>query len=125
MSKLTICGGGNAAHVLIALAAQAGWEVDVFAPLADEAERLQAGMAANGGMIARSGDETIVGHTRRVSADPTEVVPGSELILLALPALPALLQFLQFLSNLSPVRYVIAKLVPNIRRPMMSCIRMV
>ena len=50
MPKLTVCGGGNAAHVLIALAAHAGWDVDVFAPLADEAERLRAGMAVKGGM---------------------------------------------------------------------------
>ena len=54
MPKLTICGGGNAAHVLIALASNAGWEVDVFAPLADEAERLQAGMSAKGGITAKA-----------------------------------------------------------------------
>jgi hypothetical protein len=86
MSKLTICGGGNAAHVLIALAAHAGWEVDVFAPLGDEAERLRAGMAAGGGMAAQSADKSIVGQAHRISADPAEVIPGSELVLLALPA---------------------------------------
>lgn len=48
MPKLTICGGGNAAHVIMALAPNAGWEVDVFAPLANEADRLQAGVAAGG-----------------------------------------------------------------------------
>jgi hypothetical protein len=86
MPKLTICGGGNAAHVLIALAANAGWEVDVFAPLADETERLQAGLAATGGITAYFGDKTITGRARRISADPGEVIPGSELVLLALPA---------------------------------------
>ena len=86
MPKVTICGGGNAAHVLIALAADAGWEVDVFAPLANEAERLQVSLAAKGGMKARRGDETIVGGARCISADPAEVIPGSELVLLALPA---------------------------------------
>lgn len=86
MSKLTICGGGNAAHVLITLAAHAGWEVDVFAPLADEADRLEASLASRGGIIARRGNQTIVGGARCISADPAEVIPGSELVLLALPA---------------------------------------
>jgi len=86
MSKLTICGGGNAAHVLIVLAANAGWEVDVFAPLADETERLQAGLASKGGITVHFGDKTITGYARRISADPGEVIPGSELVLLAMPA---------------------------------------
>jgi hypothetical protein len=86
MPKLTICGGGNAAHVLIALAAHTGWEVDVFAPLADEAERLQAGMVAKGGITAYFDGKIIMGRARRISANPAEVIPGSELILLALPA---------------------------------------
>jgi hypothetical protein len=86
MPKLTICGGGNAAHVLIALAAHTGWEVDGFAPLADEAERLQAGMVAKGGITAYFDDKIIMGRARRISANPAEVIPGSELILLALPA---------------------------------------
>jgi len=86
MPRLTICGGGNAAHVLIALAAKAGWEVDVFAPLADEAERLQAGIAAAGGITARYADASIVGRPRHISADPSEVIPEADIILLALPA---------------------------------------
>ncbi len=86
MPKLTICGGGNAAHVLIALAAHIGWDVDVFAPLSDEAERLRAGAAERGGVSAKSGSKTVVGRPRQISAAPDEVIPGSELILLALPA---------------------------------------
>ena len=85
MSKLTICGGGNAAHVLIALAASLGWEVDVFAPLADEADRLQAGAAA-GGITATFGNHSVTGQPRRISPYPVQVIPGSELVLLALPA---------------------------------------
>ncbi len=85
MPKLTICGGGNAAHVLIALAGHAGWEVDVLAPLYDEAERLRAGMAL-GGITAHFADRVVTGRAGRVGANPAEVVPGSELVLLALPA---------------------------------------
>jgi len=86
MPRLTICGGGNAAHVLIAMAAKAGWEVDVFAPLADEAGRLRAGITAGGGITARFAGESIVGRPHHVSANPAEVIPESDVILLALPA---------------------------------------
>lgn len=86
MAKLTVCGGGNAAHVLVALAASAGWEVDVFAPLADEAQRLQAGVAARGGIVARTRNSQVMGTPRRISAEPGDVIPGSQLILMALPA---------------------------------------
>ena len=86
MPRLTICGGGNAAHVLIALAAKAGWEVDVYAPLADEARRLRAGITAAGGITARFAGESIVGIPHHVSADSAEVIPESDVILLALPA---------------------------------------
>jgi hypothetical protein len=86
MPRLTICGGGNAAHVLIALAAKVGWEVDVFAPLADEAERLRVGITVGGGITARFASESIVGCPHHVSADPAEVIPESDVILLALPA---------------------------------------
>jgi hypothetical protein len=86
MSKLTVCGGGNAAHVLIALAAQAGWEVDVYAPLADEAIRMEQGIAAKNGLTAHFPHQSVVGRPRRISADPAAVIPGSKLVLLALPA---------------------------------------
>ncbi len=86
MPKLTICGGGNAAHVLIALGAKAGWTVDVFAPLADEAERLRAGVVTGQGITAHFGEQRVTGRPYRVSTDPAEVIPGSELVILALPA---------------------------------------
>ena len=85
MPKLTICGGGNAAHVMMALAPNAGWEVDVFAPLANEADRLQAGIATDG-ITAGFGNHQVTGCPRRVSANPGQVIPGSRLVLLALPA---------------------------------------
>lgn len=87
MPKLTICGGGNAAHVLMALAANAGWQVDVFTPVPGEAERLQAGLSGrNGLMAAVTRNGTITGQPRRISANPAAVIPGSAWVLLALPA---------------------------------------
>ncbi|MDT8304602.1 MAG: NAD/NADP octopine/nopaline dehydrogenase family protein [Anaerolineae bacterium] len=87
MATVTICGGGNAAHVLIPLAHAAGWEVNVYAPYGDEAERLRQGMARNGGLRIRFEDgREIVGRAHRTSGDPAQVIPGAGLILLALPA---------------------------------------
>ena len=49
--KITVCGGGNGAQALVAVAAcNLGCPVDLYAPLADEATRLQAGIAAHGGL---------------------------------------------------------------------------
>ena len=60
MAKLTICGGGNAAHTLLALAAGAGWDVDVYAPYDDEARRLRAAQRESGGVTARyAGDRRL------------------------------------------------------------------
>lgn len=83
----TICGGGNAAHVLVPLVAQAGWQVQIFAPFADEAQRLRARTASGSGVVARFGDgRSVRGQARAVSADAVDVIPGASLILLALPA---------------------------------------
>lgn len=101
MSRITICGGGNAAHVLIALAAEAGWEVNVFAPLAAEARQIEAGAAA-GGITARFRDRTIAGRAARVSTSAAKTVPGSELVLLALPAFAHGLVLQAVLDHLEP-----------------------
>ncbi|GAB4433918.1 MAG: hypothetical protein Kow0031_15570 [Anaerolineae bacterium] len=68
----------------MAIGPNAGWDVDVFAPLADEADRLRP--AVTNGITATFGNRTVTGRPRRVSANPAEVIPGSQLVLLALPA---------------------------------------
>ncbi|MFW6063240.1 MAG: NAD/NADP octopine/nopaline dehydrogenase family protein [Chloroflexota bacterium] len=87
IGSATVCGGGNAAHVLVPLMAQAGWQVRVFAPFADEAQRLRAHMTTGGGTMARfAGGRSVRGQACCISADAAEVIPGAGLILLALPA---------------------------------------
>ena len=86
MPTLTVCGGGNASHVLIALASQAGWDVNVFAPLADEAERIRAGVQARGHLTVLTDGQAVTGRPRCVSAKAVEVIPGADVVLLALPA---------------------------------------
>jgi len=84
--KITICGGGNGAQTLVPIAAcNLGCPVDVYASFADEAERLRAGIAAHGGLEV-TGAVQGKARPRRVSADPAEVIPGSDVVVLVLPA---------------------------------------
>jgi len=84
--KITICGGGNGAQTLVPIAARnLGCPVDIYAPFADEAERLRVGIAAHGG-IEVTGAVQGKARPRRVSADAAEVIPGSNVVVLVVPA---------------------------------------
>ena len=84
--RITVCGGGNGAQTLVPIAARnLGCPVDVYAPFADEAERLRAGVATHGGLEV-TGAAQGKARPRRVSADPAEVIPGSDVVVLVLPA---------------------------------------
>lgn len=85
--QVTICGGGNAAHVLAGLlGARQDLQVNVYTPLNDEAQRWQQGIQAGGGITLTSHEGILVGQPYRVSADPAAVIPGSKVVILALPA---------------------------------------
>ncbi|HNS50030.1 MAG TPA: NAD/NADP octopine/nopaline dehydrogenase family protein [Anaerolineae bacterium] len=85
-SKITICGGGNGAQTLAPIAAlNLGCDVDLYAPLGDEAERLRAGMAAGDGLEI-TGAVRARARLHQVSANAAEVIPGSQVVLLVLPA---------------------------------------
>lgn len=85
-SKITICGGGNGAQTLAPIAAlNLGCDVDLYAPLGDEAERLRAGMAAGDG-LETTGAVRARARLHQVSANAAEVIPGSQVVLLVLPA---------------------------------------
>jgi len=84
--KITVCGGGNGAQALVPIAARnLGCRVDVYAPLADEADRLRTGAAAHGGLEVQ-GAVRAQALPHCVSADPAEVITGSEIVILVLPA---------------------------------------
>jgi hypothetical protein len=85
--QITICGGGNAAHTAAGLtSAHPEVQVNVFLPFVREAQLWKEGVSKNGGITVRFPDRVVTGKPDRVSADPAEVLPGSELVLLALPA---------------------------------------
>jgi hypothetical protein len=84
--QITVCGGGNAAHISAGiLGARKEHQVNVYASFGDEAQRWQKGVAG-GGITVTSPAGSTVGHPRKISSDPAEVIPGSQLVLLALPA---------------------------------------
>ncbi|MEE9618407.1 MAG: NAD/NADP octopine/nopaline dehydrogenase family protein [Anaerolineae bacterium] len=84
--KITVCGGGNGAQTLVPIAAHnLGCPVNVYAPFADEAERLCAGVAIHGGLEVTGAVRTKA-WPRRVSADAAQVIPGSDVVVLVLPA---------------------------------------
>ncbi len=102
LRKITVCGGGNGAQTLAPIAAHnLGCPVDIYAPFADEAERLRAGVAAHGGLEV-TGVVQVKAQPRRISANPAEVITGSDVVALVLPAFAhegALRQIVPFLDE--------------------------
>jgi hypothetical protein len=86
MRKITVCGGGNGAQTLAAVAAcNLACPIDLYAPFADEAARLRAGVTALGG-LETTGMVQARSRPRRISADPAQVIPSSGVVVLVLPA---------------------------------------
>jgi hypothetical protein len=86
LHKITICGGGNGAQTLMPIAAHnLDCPVDIYAPLGDEAQRLRVGVEAHGSLEAKGAVQARA-RPHRISADPAEVIPGSEVVVLVLPA---------------------------------------
>jgi hypothetical protein len=86
LTKITICGGGNGAQTLLPIAVQnLGCAVDIYAPFGDEAQRLAAGIAVHGG-LETTGAVLAQARARLISANPAEVIPGSEVVVMVLPA---------------------------------------
>jgi ketopantoate reductase len=86
-----ICGAGNAAHVFIPYFTKQGFDVTVHAPFKDEAERLQKGVRANGGITIhdRQDPENVFeykGSPKKISKNAADVVPQADYIIAALPS---------------------------------------
>ena len=85
--QITICGGGNAAHVLAGLlGSREELSVHVYAPYGDEAEHWREGVRQNGGITVSTPEGKIIGRPNAIYSDPEAAVAGSQLVLLALPA---------------------------------------
>ncbi len=84
---ITICGGGNAAHTLVGLlATQTEHHVKVYLSFQAELEQWKEGIRVQGGIQVRQEQSEFTGRPDTVAAEPSKVVPGAQLVLLALPA---------------------------------------
>jgi hypothetical protein len=87
MTRITICGGGNAAHALAGIfSSRKDLVVHVYAPFGDEALRWNQALDSRVGMQVLYPNKTVSGHPAMISANPAEVVPGAQILMLALPA---------------------------------------
>jgi hypothetical protein len=86
--RVCLCGGGNAVHVMASdMGAKDDLWVGIYAPYQDEAARMQAGLDANNGTISRRlRGQTTTGKPDAVSANPADVVPGADIVLIPLPS---------------------------------------
>ena len=86
--RVCLCGGGNAVHVMASdMGARDDLWVGIYAPYQDEAARMQAGLDANNGTILRRlRGQTTAGKPDDVSANPADVVPGADIVLIPLPS---------------------------------------
>lgn len=85
--RITICGGGNAAHTSAGLfSTNPEHQVNVYISFPEEAGKWQRGISENEGITVSTTNQETKGKPNKVSSSAEEVVPGSQLVLLALPA---------------------------------------
>ena len=73
--QITICGGGNAAHVLAGLlGSREELSVHVYAPYGDEAEHWREGVRKNGGITVSTPEGKIIGRPNAIYSDPEAAV---------------------------------------------------
>ncbi len=85
IKKVTICGGGNAAHVVVPLLKDYGVSVTLYTPFAEEAAILSCGLSSGGINLVEDGQAPVVGAADLITTDPREAAQA-DLVLLVLPA---------------------------------------
>jgi NAD/NADP octopine/nopaline dehydrogenase, alpha-helical domain len=85
-SVVTICGGGNGGHALAVVASQHfDGDIDWLVGSEQKARLLRRGMSANG--LRSTGVITANAHRlRTISADPAEVIPNADMVMIVVPA---------------------------------------
>lgn len=89
--SICVCGGGNASHVYMSLLSSRGYTVNVFADFGDEAERLKKAKDECGGVtiadrVDPNNPKEIKGTVSKISKDPAEIFPISDVVLISLPS---------------------------------------
>lgn len=85
INSITVCGGGNAAHVAVPLLAGRGYRVILYTPLGEEADRFQKGAAAGGLEAVFLDGRNRRGTPALVTRDPREAAQ-TDLVLMVVPA---------------------------------------
>lgn len=85
--KVAVCGGGNACHVMACDLTLKGYDVGMYMPYMNEAEKFAAGMAKDHGVKIHYHAERRhgVAQVARVSKDAKDVIPGAKFIFIAIP----------------------------------------
>src|SRR4051794_24542139 len=85
-SVLTICGSGNAAHALAVVASQ-NFEGDIDWLVGSEERANLLRRCGSDGCLRSTGVITGTAHrVRMISADPADVIPTAEMIMIVVPA---------------------------------------
>jgi opine dehydrogenase len=87
--KVLLCGGGNAIHVLTSyIGSLPDCEVCILSLFPGEAERFKTALDAEKGIRCENdmGLDPVYGKPAMISSDPAAVVPGSDVVILALPS---------------------------------------
>jgi NAD/NADP octopine/nopaline dehydrogenase, alpha-helical domain len=83
---LTICGGGNAGHALATVASQNfDGDIDWLVGSKEKADLLNRGVSP-GGLRSTGAITAEAGRLRTISADPAEVIPDADMVLIVVPA---------------------------------------
>jgi len=86
-TKILLCGGGNAIHVLTSyIGSRPDCEVRILSTFPGEADRLKASIPPEGVKCVNDLGEDKFGKPVAVSDKPEEVVPGSDVVILAIPS---------------------------------------
>lgn len=84
---VTVCGGGNAAHVAAAMYSHHGAKVHMYLSLEKEAQEWQAAAVRDGIELHKKYEgETYVSRVASATSDPAAVIPESDVILIIVPA---------------------------------------
>ncbi|EDQ92825.1 uncharacterized protein MONBRDRAFT_30783 [Monosiga brevicollis MX1] len=99
---ITVCGGGNAAHIAAGMFAKNGANVNLFFSFEDEAKRFKEACDKAGGVTVTTKTTSYTGQPKVITADPKTAIEGADLILLIVPAFahePILKQIAPFLKK--------------------------